>query len=64
MFFTLLCWQDSSTEHLFPATELLMENTLVAAEAPSPLPEASPQTAPTLDCRLHCSGRFACIHWQ
>ena len=64
MFFTLLCWLDGSTEHLFPATELLMENTLAAAEAPFPLPEASPQTTLLLDCRLHRSGRFACNHWQ
>lgn len=45
MFFTLLCWLDSSTEHLFPATELLMENTLAMAKTPFSLPKASPQTA-------------------
>lgn len=32
-------------EHLFPATELLMENTLVMAKTPFPLPKASPQTS-------------------
>lgn len=44
MFFTLLCWLDGSRQHLFPATELLMENTLVMAKAPFLLPKASPQT--------------------
>lgn len=40
------------------------ENTLAAAEAPFPRPEASPQTAPALDYRLHHSGRFAYDPWQ
>lgn len=29
MFFTLLCWLDSSMEHLFSATELLMEKKIL-----------------------------------
>lgn len=64
MFYTLLCWLDGRTEHLFPDTELLMENTLAATEAPFPLPKSSLQTTPVLDCRLHHLGHFACSHWQ
>lgn len=45
MFFTLLCWLDGSMEHLFPATELLMENTLVMAKTLFSLHKASPWTA-------------------
>lgn len=64
MFFTLLCWLNGSTEHLFPAIRPLMENRLAAAEVRFPLPESSPRTTPVLDCRLHRSQCFACNHWQ
>lgn len=46
MFFTLLCWPDGSMEHLFSATELLMEKKILWRLQRLPSPALRPPPKP------------------